>query len=245
MNRWKVAGLIALAIFVVAVVAALLLQQPQPLPNFKIYPQVSEKKKAFFAFLQPLVEQENTVILRQRGKLVSLKYSRQLTSADFTWLKQMMMLYRVEDEGKTLDQVLDELLMRVDIIPVSLALSQSAKESAWGTSRFAVEGNNLFGQWCYHEGCGLVPANRSSKARHEVARYNSPLESVRSYLHNLNTHNAYQFLRELRWQQRQQQKKPTGSFLVAGLQHYSSRGETYIRELKTIMRSNRLGQYDH
>lgn len=245
MNRWKVTGLIALAVFVVAVVTALLLQQPKPLPDFKIYQQASEKKKAFFAFLQPLVEQENAVILQQRRELVSLKNKVSLTPADLKWLKQMAMFYRVEDEGKTADQLLDELLKRVDIIPVSLALSQSANESAWGTSRFAVKGNNLFGQWCYRVGCGLVPANRNSNAKHEVARYKSPSDSVRSYLYNLNTHKAYQPFRELRWQQRQQQKTPTGSILVAGLQHYSSRGEAYIRELKTMMRSNHLDQYDH
>jgi len=245
MNGWKVTGLIALAVMVLALAMGVFLQQPKPLPDFKTYQQTSEKKKAFFAFLQPLVEQENKVIFQQRSELISLKNKMSLTPADLKWLKQMAMFYRVDNEGKTIGQVLDALLMRVDIIPVSLALSQSANESAWGTSRFAVEGNNLFGQWCYREGCGLIPANRSSKARHEVARYASPSDSVRSYLYNLNTHKAYQSFRELRWQQRQQQKKPAGSILVAGLQHYSSRGEAYIRELKTMMRSNQLDQYDH
>ena len=244
MKGQKLLSLVFLVAAVLALAAKLLLPQPDQLPDFSVYQQASEKKQAFFTFLQPLVQQENTRILQQRRKLISLQSKVVLTPADVKWLKQMAMFYRINDDTRPAKQIVDQLLMRVDIIPVSLALSQSANESAWGTSRFAVKGNNLFGQWCYRAGCGLVPANRSSNAKHEVARYKSPSDSVKSYLYNLNTHKAYQPLRELRWQQRQQQKQPTGAMLVAGLQHYSSRGDAYIRELRMMMRSNHLDQYD-
>jgi Bax protein len=130
------------------------------------------------------------------------------------------------------------------VVPPSLALSQAANESAWGTSRFARSGHNYFGQWCFTTGCGVVPRHRTAGKQHEVAVFASPAAAVASYLHNLNSHPAYQRLREIRLQQRQQHQVVSGLALAAGLEKYSERGEDYIRELRAMIRHNRLSQYD-
>jgi Bax protein len=138
----------------------------------------------------------------------------------------------------------DDLLRRVDAIPASLALAQSANESAWGTSRFAKDGSNFFGQWCYDAGCGLVPSKRNAGASHEVAVFDSPEESVASYLLNLNTNRAYTELRSIRASLRARNKEISGEALAAGLRKYSERGDAYVKELRSMIRYDDLGQYD-
>jgi uncharacterized FlgJ-related protein len=132
------------------------------------------------------------------------------------------------------------LLQRVDTLPVSLVLAQAAIESGWGTSRFAREGNNLFGQWCFDPGCGLVPAARRTGARHEVAAYASVNDSIDAYLLNINTHSAYRDLRELRARARAEGREPTGLELATGLRSYSERGELYVQDVRSIIRGNGL-----
>ena len=139
-----------------------------------------------------------------------------------------------------LQDLIDELLVRVDIIPVSLALAQAANESAWGTSRFAREGNNIFGQWCFDEGCGLVPGQRADDASHEVRSFSSVEASVRAYFRNLNTNPTYEYLRELRAQMRMKGKPLDSRALAQGLLRYSERGHVYISELYDIIRVNDL-----
>jgi Bax protein len=220
-----------------------LTDNPQ-LPDFTTYQDSQAKKSAFFSFMLSLASKQNDYILQQREQLLVLEGKSFLNPAELKWLRLMSMFYRLDAEEKQPHQWIKTLFKRVDIIPVSLVLSQSANESAWGTSRFAVEGNNLFGQWCYSRGCGMVPNQRAAKASHEVASYNSPMNSVSSYIHNLNTNNAYRHLRELRWQQRQADQLPTGLVLASGLTHYSSRGEAYVEELQNMIRFNRLAEYD-
>jgi len=152
--------------------------------------------------------------------------------------------YRLSDFDQNKAADWHRLLQRVDVIPPSLALSQAANESAWGTSRFARSGHNYFGQWCFTTGCGVVPRHRTAGKQHEVAVFASPAAAVASYLHNLNSHPAYQRLREIRLQQRQQHQVVSGLALAAGLEKYSERGEDYIRELRAMIRHNRLSQYD-
>ena len=120
-----------------------------------------------------------------------------------------------------------------------LALVQAATESGWGRSRFALEGNNLFGHWCYEPGCGLVPARRNQGAAHEVAAFDSISESVSRYLHNLNTHAAYAPLRAIRARLRQQDEPPTAMALADGLVLYSERRDEYVDEIKSVIRVNR------
>jgi len=131
-----------------------------------------------------------------------------------------------------------QLLKRVDTVPMKLVLSQAANESAWGTSRFARQANNLFGQWCFTKGCGIVPSRRNAGATHEVAAFTSPQLSVRSYMHNINTGRVYQDLRNIRAQQRAQGKTATALQLAEGLSKYSERGQAYVKEIKSMISYN-------
>jgi Bax protein len=130
------------------------------------------------------------------------------------------------------------------VIPPSLVLAQAANESAWGTSRFARRGNNLFGQWCFSQGCGLVPRGRVEGASHEVASFSSPYRSVRSYIQNLNRHPTYQLLRDIRLKARNRDDIASGPSLAAGLLGYSERGEDYVEEIRNMIRHNNLDYYD-
>jgi len=147
------------------------------------------------------------------------------------------------DEPVTADK-LDELWKRVDIIPVSLALSQGAEESGWGTSRFAAQGNALFGQWTWGSH-GMSPEKqRQELGNYGVAAFGSPLQSVIAYMLNLNTHANYADLRALRTAVRERGGKPTGRDLAPGLSGYSERGEAYVQSLLALMRVNRLDPAD-
>jgi uncharacterized FlgJ-related protein len=133
--------------------------------------------------------------------------------------------------------------MRVDIIPPSLALAQAAEESGWGTSRFADVGNALFGQWTWSE--GIAPLEqREGKGDYRIAKFDSPLDSVRAYMLNLNTHAAYRSLRERRREMRVRGDQLSGWELAETLTSYSERGAAYVETLHTIMRVNRLAATD-
>ena len=221
------------------------------LPDFNDYSDVKEKKAAFFEFMLPLIEQENQRIAVLREQLLKLANKTEpLNKDEQAWLLELAEHYRVvatHNAEKPLDTrwLCNQLLSRVDQVPPSLALAQAANESAWGTSRFAVEGNNLYGLWCFRKGCGLVPGDRPDEANYEVAKYYSPRQSVRRYIHNLNTHLAYQDFRAAREQQREQNQPLSGKKSVATLTRYSTRGEDYISELRAMIRVNRLDQYDN
>ncbi len=200
---------------------------------------VETKKKIFFRLLTPLVLLSNEEIVKERTRLF-------LEGADSLWTKRLAIKYRVikiEDEPFSQAQF-DELVKRVDIIPVSLALAQSAEESGWGTSRFASKGNALFGQWDF-SGKGMRPKQqRKELGNYGLARFDSPLDSVKSYMLNLNTSYAYEKLRILRQEMRQKDAKITGRKLVVALDKYSEKGETYIQSLHDMMRYNRLHERD-
>ena len=213
----------------------------QPPPDFSQYPAGAERKQQFFAFMLPLVESENAALLEQRAWL------QQLAEADYElgWLQRWRLQrlapeYKLQLEGNSSKIVIDELLLRVNTIPTSLALAQAAKESGWGTSRFAREGNNFFGQWCFKVGCGLVPRQRNSGSSHEVAKFANARISVRSYLQNLNRHYRYEQLRQARAQAIAQGSAASGSELAAFLGAYSEQGNDYIESLQQIIRINDL-----
>ena len=150
-------------------------------------------------------------------------------------LRHLARRYRVSGDPVKDPRARDALLRRVDVIPVSLVLAQAANESAWGTSRFAREGNNLFGIWTWDESKGIVPKKRAPGHRHLVRRFDSIQESVRYYLHNLNSHPAYTQLRILRAHAREQGRPLRGSELAAGLTRYSARGEEYVRLIRQLI----------
>lgn len=211
------------------------------LPDFSQYTNVQEKKSEFFGYLLPLIEAENLRILHMRAKLFEIEENfkaNMISDADRAQLAQMVDYYEVDPSLPAEDQFA-LLKRRVDIVPEMMVLVQAANESAWGTSRFAQQGLNLFGQWCYREGCGIVPAQRPEDQIYEVAKFDSVNQSVRSYMRNINTHPPYTDLRLLRERKRLRDQELRAMELVEGLGSYSERGDEYIEELQAMIRVNR------
>jgi len=192
-----------------------------------------DKKKRFFDFLRPIVNDENAKVLALREKLLTAKKNNNRK----TFVAKTAYDFRVDWE--TGNENWDKLLGRVDAVALELALAQSANESAWGQSRFATEGNNFFGQWCYKEGCGMVPEKRDEGATHEVARFKSVNASVRSYINNINTSAVYAPLRHIRKRNRAAGNAPDAHAQAGGLIKYSERREQYIKEIRAIIQANK------
>ena len=211
-----------------------------PLPDFTSYRQVEEMKAAFIDYMSPIVEYHNEQILSERERLEkihrSLELGEKISHSESRWLKQLAHKYEVEWNQDQPTTVTQELLTRVDIVPVQLAVVQAAKESSWGRSRYAVEVNNMFGQWCFKKGCGLVPKERSDSARHEVRRFKSVSDATRSYMHNLNSHRNYSDLRKLRHNLRVKGQSIEGGDLVDGLLLYSERRQQYVDEIRSMIK---------
>ena len=207
-----------------------------PLPDFAAM-KVADRKRGFINLLRPIIRAENESIEAQRARLLALNPNI-LTAADGLWLNELAEEYGLKP-GSSTPILIKALTKRVDVVPEWLALMQAANESAWGTSRFVREGNNFFGQWCFSKGCGIVPSRRAKGATHEVAAFKSPAESVRAYMHNLNTGRAYRYLRKIRTGLRRQGKPLTAEVLAAGLDHYSERGHAYVEDLRRMIRVNR------
>ncbi len=208
---------------------------------------VQVKKELFYRAIVPLVLFANELIMEEREELVilnkKLSDGKTLDAAELARLQGIASKYGVQDIKDPNKQVA-ELLERVDVIPPSLALGQTAYESGYGTSRFAVEGNALFGQWTY-SGNGMKPKeHRASKGNYGVAAYDWPFDSVRSYMQNLNTHSAYQSLRDKRASLREEGRDVTGVALAETLDKYSERGMEYVKTLKSIIRVNNLAIVD-
>ncbi len=212
------------------------------LPDFDAINDTNAKKRAFFNYLRPHVQRENNRLRYLRQQLLELAEKKQknqrLSVEEYAFLYSLYDEFRME-VAESDPEILRELLKRVDILPASLVLMQAANESAWGTSRFAVEGFNFFGQWCFREGCGLVPLSRGEDQSHEVAKFATPAQSIRSYFYNLNTFHTYEQLRDIRAQLRAERKPIRGEALAAGLGRYSERGDEYIAEISSMIRFNR------
>ncbi|MEN8007400.1 MAG: glucosaminidase domain-containing protein [Candidatus Krumholzibacteriota bacterium] len=217
-------------------------RQETPLPDFTDYRDVNAKKLRFFGFLLPMVDEENERLLDLRTRLSYIyehvRWDRDVDTEDRVWLHDVIEEFRIPETDIHAEEFWEIALQRVDAVPDHLVLAQAANESAWGTSRFAREGNNLFGQWCFRQGCGLVPADRPEGASYEVARFDSVSQSIGSYMHNLNTGRTYQQLREIRAKARSNGHEPDATAMAAGLMSYSERGEEYITELRSMIRYN-------
>jgi len=223
--------------------------QPQieRVPDFSAHVDVRQKKRVFFEFMLPLIREANANIREERSKLITLssKFNRGLVlqRGEHQYLSQLFKRYRMKAPVKIEIQLINQLLERVDIVPASLVLAQSANESGWGTSRFAVKANNYFGVWCFNPGCGLQPQSRDSGKNHEVASYDSVQQGVAAYMHNINTHDAYRGLRIIRLEQRHLQNHYMGLKLADGLHRYSERGMEYVQEIKQMIRINKLQEF--
>ncbi|WP_207062793.1 glucosaminidase domain-containing protein [Motiliproteus sp. SC1-56] len=213
-----------------------------PLPDFGAVKDVTTKKAAFFAYMRPLVEQQNRHIEALHEHLEQLsslhKEQGKLHPEDREWLQGLAERYRVDDAHAPAQ--LQTLQRKLGPLPPALVLAQAANESAWGTSRFARQGNNLFGQWCFSPGCGLPPLRRSAEDSHEVAAFDSVAEGVHSYFTNLNGNASYAELRAIRRCLNREGQPLEGRALAAGLDHYSARGSHYVKELQAMMRINEL-----
>lgn len=211
-------------------------------PEFAQAPAGSERKEMFFDYFAPIVNEVNDDIAQDRAVVVA---QCQADPASTDELSNLAEKYRIKEDDLQQRTLCEVLLNRVDEVPASLALAQGANESAWGTARFAQQGNNFFGQWCFKKGCGIVPKGRGEGQIHEVASFRSPADSVRSYMMNLNTHDAYKPLRKIRRTLRNKDKDITGIALSHGLNKYSERGEEYGEELRDMIRYNKLTQFDN
>jgi len=202
-----------------------------------------DHKRRFFDKLLPLVSRENERLLGVRRELTDLQAARArgraLPEARLKWLRELAADYRVGNVDET-DSLIETLLERVDAIPAGLALAQAANESAWGKSRFAKEGNNLFGIWTYDADKGIKPQRRAAGKTHLVRRYDSLETSVRDYMHNLNSHPAYQPLRERRAAQRASRQPLSAMHLAGGLTAYAEKGDEYVELIQSMIRSNKL-----
>lgn len=213
----------------------------KPVPDFSAYTDVQEKKEAFFNYLRPEVEKQNAYLLTLRHYVQTLYRTalvdEPLSKDDLDRLAWLEEEYRVKST-QPLKVKLPALLQKIDVLPVELVLVQAANESAWGTSRFARKGYNFFGLWCFSKGCGFVPNRRNDGASHEVAKFNNLSRATYTYMRNLNRHDAYADLREIRSRLRANQIPITGVALAEGLMNYSERGAAYVEELQTMIRFN-------
>jgi len=212
--------------------------------DHRLHPEA--KKRTFLMTLLPMVLLANQAIEAERLELERL-FARHdqhglLGVDEHQRLREMADYYKLTNDPLTDPRARAMMLHRVDILPPSLVLAQAATESGWGTSRFAREGNNLFGQRTFRTGNGIVPAQRPEGEKHEVKRFGSLFESVRSYMRNLNTHDAYRDLRDLRAQLRRSDRPLSGAQLADGLNAYSTRNSEYIADVRTIIRTNNLSR---
>lgn len=228
-------------VWVIALFLALVQRGPS-LPDFTEL-DAGERKAAFFEYLSPMIAKVNEQALADR-RIVQQLIATRATGAELPWrerqrVEALARKYEVETEGQSIDQILSTLNQRAGVIPESLMLIQAAKESGWGTSRFAIEGNNLFGQRCYESSCGIAPRGRKSP-RFGLARFKSVLDSIESYALNLNTHPKYERFREMRHALLRQNEPLNGLDLAQGLLRYSERGQAYVEEIRSMIRQNDL-----
>jgi len=213
---------------------------PETMPDFRAYEAGPDRKAEFFEFLTPLVAAENERVRRDRRRLIEIASQPEFSWFDRWWMASLAEEYRIDVSALDDEELLATLLRRVDVVPMSLALAQAAKESGWGTSRFAREANNLFGEWCFNPGCGLVPQNREEGRQHEVEAFATPRDSVVSYLRNLNTHDRYRSFRLERARLRKAGVELSGVLLAEELSQYSERRDDYIKDIKNLIRVNKL-----
>jgi Bax protein len=210
------------------------------------------QKEIFYRFMLPLVMHANTMVLDRRDRLFPLKTTivngKELSAEDVAWLLEVAVILRIANREKgsqmkdsiEFRKVIDQALYKLDVIPAGLVLGQTAWESGYGTSRFAVKGNALFGQWTFG-GEGLIPEQqRKHLGDHRIASFEWPFDSVRGYFINLSSHPAYEDFRRLRAKLKATGKPISSIELAGGLKNYSERGQAYVDSLKSIIRVNHL-----
>ena len=196
-----------------------------------------KRKELFIQIILPLIIKENNNIKLDRKKLFSILNKSKNTNVEKKWLASKFKQYGVVNKD------LSTLKIRMDQIPVSMAIAQAAKETGWGTSRFAQEGNALFGQWTW-SGEGIRPADAKNDSTHKVMKFKVLQASVKAYQRNLNTHSSYKSFRSARAEMRDKKKKLDSMILSEYLDKYAETGKEYVKILQQIIRQNNLKDFD-
>ena len=207
---------------------------PKDLKKLK---STQKKKDTFIKIVMPLILDENNKISENRKKLFKILGKQNNSRGERVWLKRRFEDYGIKNEDVT------ALKIKMDVIPVSIAIAQAAKESGWGTSRFALEGNAMFGQWTWGKK-GISPLKREKNKDHKILKFPILRSSVKAYINNLNTHNGYREFREKRAELRRKNKKISGVVLVQYLYNYAATGSEYTKILKKIIEQNQLTDFD-
>jgi Bax protein len=206
---------------------------PKDLNNIK---SVKEKKETFLKILLPLIVAENEKIKKDREYLLKILKENDSDESK-KWLNKKYKAYKVSDRK------ISELIEKIDIIPTSIALAQAAKESGWGTSRFALEGNAVYGQWTWN-GEGIEPLEKTKDQKHKILKFPLLRASVKAYITNLNTHRGYKSFRVKRAMLREKNKKLVGLELIHELDNYAQTGEKYTKTLEKIIKQNDLDELE-
>ncbi len=205
--------------------------------EIKMIENTKKRKEFFIQIVLPLILKENDNIRLDRKTLFNIINKSNNTKIEKKWLKNKFKQYGIPSKDLSI------LKIRMDEIPVSLAIAQAAKETGWGTSRFAQEGNALFGQWTW-SGEGLKPKEADENKGHKVMKFNVLQASVRAYQRNLNTHSSYENFRLARAQLRDS-KRPLDSILLSEfLKNYAETGNQYVEVLQKIIKQNNLKDFD-
>ena len=208
------------------------------LPNeIKMIESTKKRKEFFIQIVLPLILKENNNIRIDRKRLFSIINKSNNSDLEKKWLAKKYKQYGIPSKD------LSTLKIRMDEVPVSLALAQAAKETGWGTSRFALEGNALFGQWTW-SGEGLRPKESDKNEGHKVMKFNVLQASVRAYQRNLNTHSSYKDFRKARAELRDNGKPLDSLILAEYLDKYAETGNKYVEVLKKIIAQNSLKDFD-
>ena len=210
--------------------------------------KIAKRKRIFFNIVAISAYHANQNILEQRSKVeqISNQYYvfGHLGEQSQAWLEDKFASYDVEEKGSWKVKI-KRLKKRLDVIPLSLILAQAAIESGWGMSRFAIKANNIFGEWTFDANTpGIIPKHRPADASYKIRKFASIEAAINSYLLNLNSHFAYDKLRQIRFELRQADKKLDSLELSAGLTMYSEKREAYVEQINNIIRYNDLQEFD-
>jgi len=205
--------------------------------EMKMIENTKKRKEVFIQIVLPLIIKENNYIRLDRKKLFIILNKNNNTSAEKKWLEEKFNQYGV------LKKDLSTLKIRMDEIPVSMTIAQAAKETGWGTSRFAQEGNALFGQWTW-SGEGIKPLGADAESTHKVMKFKVLQASVKAYYRNLNTHSSYRELRKVRAELRDERKKLDSLVLSKYLEKYAETGTEYVKIIQKIIIQNKLIDFD-
>lgn len=228
-----------------AVPRTFLTKLPDSLPELE---DAKRRKQLFVSAMLPIILRANELIIADRGRLLAIKDRLEDGETEGKqqriWLEQVAKRHRVKLNKPATAEQIDKLLFKVDIIPTSLALAQAAMESGWGTSYFAQEGNALFGEWVWGDEEGILPRGRDDGKTHRIKSFEYLLDSVRSYMTNLNRHRSYSGLRDRRAELRTHNLVVTGTALAPALVGYSERGIDYVSDIISIIDFNDLDGLD-